>query len=88
MSERLVKIASRLYAARDAMRVVHGSNYTQKVADTRPLVELVMRGARCSELVAGLQLAEAAANRGHDGVALMVLATVVEMVEPAAEIRP
>jgi hypothetical protein len=79
--EQLVRMAARLYEARDTLRRLQGDRFAQTVANTRPAVEAYMEHHQVSELTAGMQMCE---RVRFDGFAqLAILATVVEMIEPS-----
>lgn len=84
-SEEHVRIAAKLYDARDTMRRFHRDQYAARVAEVRPYIDGFANKYGVSTLVAAQQMAKKAADDHNDFMALLVLATAVEMIEPSVQ---
>lgn len=83
-SEQTVGIAAKLYDARKAMKFLYGERFQQEVAEYRPYIESVMQRLDKDTIHAGMHLLETLQKTGASGVMqAMVLATIVEMIEPS-----
>lgn len=84
MSEKAVRIAATLYAARDAMRTVLGPNYRERCAEWVTAINIVMQRQGIDVLDAALLIAKhlAADETTSNGASRALLfATAVEMTE-------
>lgn len=80
MTEEQVRMATKLYDARDAARVLLGDRYSATIASGAQMIRAVMDKHGCGELDAALKLGKEVKD---DARALMiVLASAVEMMEP------
>lgn len=79
MSEKAVKIAARLYEARDTMRRLLGARYIDACRQWLPFINDAMQEHGCDELLAAIKVADRVNKEG--GTPSVVLATAVEMVE-------
>lgn len=83
--ENAVKLAARLYKARDAMRRLYGHDYPKKVAMFQEFIRAEMTKRKLDainatmSLVAGLQKHDS----GSGMTQALVLAAYVEMIEPS-----
>ena len=72
-------ISPRLYACRDAARLLLGDDYQRKVSELGAALQTDAQARKCTLLDAAMQSA-----RGRDGVdALQILAAAVEILEPS-----
>lgn len=92
IDERHIKLAAKLYQARDSYRAIIGEKWRRQLA---PLMELILRRAKADgtdALNAGMAISkELQASTGmHDthGAVLTVLAATVELMEPTPESPP
>lgn len=73
-------ITPRLYACRDAARLLLGDDYLRHLSEIGGTLRSAAEAGNCNVLEAALDAA-----RGRDGVdALQILAAAVEILEPSA----
>lgn len=77
-----VRIAATLYDAQRTMQSLHGDKYASRVDEVRPVIEAYMAQAGVVVLVAATHIAKKMTDNDAPFLALMVLATAVEMMEP------
>jgi hypothetical protein len=78
-----IKLAAKLYEARDSARFIHGDNFPAKVAEFRPHIEKVMKAKNLDTLKATMDLVKTLQDLDAPGaLQLIILATGVEMIEP------
>lgn len=85
--EQTVKLAAKLYEARDAMRALLGEKYASAMADTGAAISDMAKKSGAPPLSAAVQLAKACADDGDGFAALRVMAAAVEMIEPTNPTR-
>ncbi len=79
-TEQHVRVAAQMYDCRDAARRLLGDKYHARMQAYGCVVRGVARRANCNDIVAGATVIKAAGLQGID--ALLIMAAVVEMVEP------
>lgn len=79
MSQQAVQIAAKLYEARDAMKMLLGVKYAERIRETARHIRQLMEVRKCGELQAALDLATAVQQDG--GNPAIVFAACVEMIE-------
>lgn len=81
MIEQSVRLLAKLYEHRGAARALLGDRYAATMADGATMIRAVMAKHGCSELDAALKLGKEA--RDNPGSVMIVMASVVEMLEPS-----
>jgi hypothetical protein len=79
MSESLIRMAAKIYEARDTMRRLLGDRYAGRIARCRPAISAYMEMHGVDEVTAAIRLAKDGDNPFVTGI---LFATAVEMVEP------
>ena len=79
-TEQQVAIASKMYECRDAARTILGNRFKPKMDDLAQVVRAVAKRNKCNDIVAGATVIKEARLEGMES--LMLMAAVVEMVEP------
>lgn len=82
-TEKRVRIAARLYEAREVTRRMLGDRYPDRMKEYSAVVAEVAANMKIDVLVAAKQIAEALTKAGNDLSAMMVVAAAVEMIEPS-----
>lgn len=80
-TEQHVEIAAKMYECRTAARSILGDKYQDKMCELAHVVRAVAKRDNCNDIVAGATVIKAAGLEGMQ--ALMLMAAVVEMVEPS-----
>jgi hypothetical protein len=92
MSERVVKIANRLYEARDSARLILGEKYHERIQEDQKLIRAVMAAHSCEALAATMaivtELQKNDYSRKNAFNQITVLSAYVEMIEPSEEPTP
>lgn len=86
LDESRVKMAAKLYEARDAAKTLLGERYDHAMRNWAREIQYIASAWRCSDLSAATRIA-----KDMDGMAaVVVLAAYVEMVEPSsnAQVQP
>ena len=78
--ESSVRLLATLYEYRDAAKIVLGSRYADATKNGASMIRAVMAKHGCSELDAALKLGKEV--KEHPGSVMIVMASVVEMLEP------
>ena len=82
-AEQNVATAAKMYECRTAARQILGEKYPAKMRELADMVRAVAARDKCSNIVAGATVIKSA---GLEGIqALLLMAAVVEMVEPSNE---
>lgn len=82
-SEKQIRIAAKLYDARDAVkRLLPEKEYQQSVNFMRAVLKRVQEQQRCDELVAAMWLVRRV-DPADSAEKMLILATAVEMIEPS-----
>lgn len=79
MSQQAVQIAAKLYEARDAIKMMLGERYQQRVRETARHISQLMQVRKCTVLEAALQIGTAVQQAGDNPA--IVFAAAVEMTE-------
>ena len=82
--ERAVHITHKLYKIRDAAKSAYAARYPEAVKPYMEIIEAVAKGEGASVMAVGQHMAEEMGNAGHSP--LMVLAAMVELLEPSPEV--
>ena len=77
-TEKQIRMAADLYEARDAMRAILGDKFARRMKETGDYIDRIAAARGVSQMAAGIGLARS--RQGMDAV--LVLAAVVELVEP------
>jgi len=90
MSEKLIRIASRLYEARDAVRVMCRDNFAAVMVEQKGFIREVMEANKCEALPATMAIVTELQKRDPWGresanAQTLILAAYVEMEEPTEE---
>ena len=80
-TEQQVAIAAKMYECRDAARTILGRRFKPKMDDLAQVVRAVAKRDNCNDIVAGATVIKEARLEGMES--LMLMAAVVEMVEPS-----
>jgi hypothetical protein len=83
-SETQIRIAAKLYEARDAVRTLLGDKYHEKMKIGMDALQTLCDEEGISPLVAATRTANMFDREGRGAAALLVLAAAVEMLEPSA----
>lgn len=81
-SEKQVRIAARLYEARDAMRSILGDGYKAEMTRYGAAVSVCADLKKCGLIEAATAMAQAAINEHNPTAAIAILAAAVELTEP------
>lgn len=81
-TEKRVRIAARLYEARDVTRRLLGDRYADRMKEYSAVVAEVANSKQIDVLSAARQIAEAQTKAGNELSAMMVVAAAIEMIEP------
>ncbi len=79
MSQQLVQIAAKLYECRDAMKMLLGARYQERVRETARHITQLMQVRKCTVMEAALQIGTAVQQAGDSPA--IVFAAAVEMTE-------
>ena len=89
-TEQHVRVAAQMYDCRDAARRLLGDKYHARMQAYGCVVRAVARRDNCNDIVAGATVIKVGKLHGIE--ALLLMAAVVEMLEPsnkvAAELKP
>lgn len=80
-NEQHVEIAAKMYECRTAARSILGDKYQDKMRELAQVVMAVAERDQCNPIVAGATVIKTAGLEGMQS--LMLMAAVVEMVEPS-----
>lgn len=83
-TENVVTMAAQMYECRSAARRLLGENYMRHMLERARVVRAVARRDQCNDIVAGATVIKEAGLQGMG--ALLMLAAVVEMVEPSTAV--
>jgi hypothetical protein len=81
VTEQHVAMAAKMYACRTTARQILGERYQTRMRELADVVRAVSARDRCNEIVAGATVIKSAGLEGMQ--ALLLMAAVVEMVEPS-----
>jgi hypothetical protein len=88
--EKRIRLAAKLYDARDAARSIYGETFATKITEFQGFVRAGMTKWKCGELESAMKLV-AGLQRTHPfdsaGTQMLVLAACVEMIEPSVPDR-
>lgn len=80
-TEQHVQLAAKMYECRTAARSILGEKYQEKMREIAQVVSAVAKRDKCNAIVAGATVIKAENLGGMES--LMLMAAVVEMVEPS-----
>ena len=86
MLERAIKITARLYELRDTMKAIHGAEWEKTLEPYTAVLQGLHKEKGIPYLELGQQLAKEMQDQNINPV--MVLAAMVELMEPSQVVRP
>jgi hypothetical protein len=84
---KLIQMAAKMYEARDAIKVVWGSEFNKKIEIWKELIRLRMSILQTNnEVEAVIAMLKEAKGKPDDGIfSILILAALVEMIEPEVQ---
>ena len=83
--EQPIRIAAKLYEARDAVRKALGSNYRPRMRDGGKLLAGIAKQKNCGVLEVALNVSQSLERNGKADAVPFILAAAVELLEPSKE---
>lgn len=84
-TEQQVKIAARIYEARDTAKRLLGDKYAAKIAEWQDAIRFYMKSTGLDGIHSVMELVSAAQRDGDAMPQMLLLAAYVEMIEPSIE---
>lgn len=84
-SERQVKLAAKMYEARDTARFVWGADYQKNIRDVIETIKVIQQQRRETFLETCIFAAKKAEEAGQTFYSIAVIAAAVEEAEPSTE---
>lgn len=81
-TEQQIRTAAKMYEARDAVRLLLGDRYPERMKRLGEQLRSAASEAGLDTLAMALRACKAATAQGRPGVALQILAAAVELSEP------
>lgn len=88
--ESTIKLAAKLYEARNTMKALHGEGYPALIKQFQGFIKSEMDQKKCSELEAATNIVkDLQLNRPESGMTqVLILAAVTELIEPSESLNP
>ena len=81
MTEQPIKIAAKMYECHDAARLILDDKFKSRMQELGLVIKAVADRDKCNEIVAGATVIKD--GELHGMMSLLIMAAVVEMVEPS-----
>lgn len=83
MTEKVIRLAAKLYDARDHVKLLLGDAYAMRMRDGGKLLTGVAKSRGCGVLEVATEMARLMADEDKPFAAMAIIAAAVELLEPS-----